>query len=74
MMWPCREMQRAAREELQCLPWMPRAKIPMLYADMVGLDKVYEAVCRYHNQFGDIWKPAPLLKRLAKQGKTFNDI
>ena len=47
---------------------------PMLYADMIGLDKVYEAICRYHEQFGDAWKPAPLLKRLADQGKTFNDL
>ena len=47
---------------------------PMLYADMVGLDKVYDAVCRYHEQYGEIWEPAPLLKRLAEQGKTFNDL
>ena len=47
---------------------------PMLYADMVGLDKVYDAVCRYHEQYGEIWAPAPLLKRLAEQGKTFNDL
>ena len=47
---------------------------PMLYADMVGLDKVYDAVCRYHEQYGEIWEPAPLLKQLAEQGKTFNDL
>ncbi|MCS5641953.1 MAG: 3-hydroxyacyl-CoA dehydrogenase, partial [Dehalococcoidia bacterium] len=47
---------------------------PMLYADMIGLDKVYEAICRYHEKFGDAWKPAPLLKRLVDQGKTFNDL
>ncbi|HIB57144.1 MAG TPA: 3-hydroxyacyl-CoA dehydrogenase [Alphaproteobacteria bacterium] len=47
---------------------------PMLYADMVGLDKVYKAVCGYHEQYGEIWEPAPLLKRLAEQGATFNDL
>ena len=47
---------------------------PMLYADMVGLGKVYKAVCGYHKQYGEIWEPAPLLKRLAEQGATFNDL
>ena len=47
---------------------------PMLYADMVGLGKVYKAVCGYHEQYGEIWEPAPLLKRLAEQGATFNDL
>ena len=46
---------------------------PMLYADMVGLDKVYESICRYHELYGDIWEPAPLIKRLSEQGKTFYD-
>ena len=46
---------------------------PMLYADMVGLDKVYESICRYHELYGEIWEPAPLIKRLSEQGKTFYD-
>ena len=47
---------------------------PMLYADMVGLDKVYKTVCSYHERFGEAWEPAPLLKRLAEEGKSFSDI
>ena len=44
---------------------------PMWYADTVGLKKVYERVSEFHRQHGEIWQPAPLLKRLAEQGKTF---
>ena len=47
---------------------------PMLYADMIGLDKVYRAICGYHEKFGDIWEPAPLLKELAEQGKSFSNL
>jgi len=46
---------------------------PMWYADRVGLDKVYNRICEFHRQFGPLWEPAPLLKRLAAQGKTFSD-
>ena len=44
---------------------------PMWCADTVGLKKVYERVSEFHRQHGEIWQPAPLLKRLAEQGKTF---
>ena len=44
---------------------------PMWYADTVGLKKVYERISEFHRQHGEIWKPAPLLKRFAEQGKTF---
>jgi len=44
---------------------------PMWYADAVGLKKVYERVSEFHRQHGETWRPAPLLKRLAEQGKTF---
>jgi 3-hydroxyacyl-CoA dehydrogenase len=44
---------------------------PMWYADKVGLKKVYERVCEFHAQNGQLWEPAPLLKRLAKTGETF---
>ena len=46
---------------------------PMFHADTVGLDKVLEAVQRYHAAHGDMWKPAPLLVRLAASGGKFND-
>jgi len=44
---------------------------PMWHADTVGLQKVYERVCVFHQQHGELWAPAPLLKRLAETGKTF---
>ena len=44
---------------------------PMWYADTVGIRKVYERVSEFHHQQGEIWQPAPLLKRLAEEGKTF---
>ncbi|HWF06764.1 MAG TPA: 3-hydroxyacyl-CoA dehydrogenase NAD-binding domain-containing protein [Candidatus Angelobacter sp.] len=46
---------------------------PMWYADTVGLKKVYERIQQFHKQHGEIWAPAPLLKRLAEQGKGFAD-
>ena len=45
---------------------------PMFYADHVGLDKVYQRVCEFAAQDPASWKPAPLLKRLAESGGTFN--
>jgi 3-hydroxyacyl-CoA dehydrogenase len=44
---------------------------PMWYADTVGLKQVYERISEFQRQHGEIWQPAPLLKRLAEQGKTF---
>jgi 3-hydroxyacyl-CoA dehydrogenase len=44
---------------------------PMWYADTVGLSNVYGRICEFHKQHGEIWRPAPLLKQLAEQGKTF---
>lgn len=44
---------------------------PMWYADTVGLKQVCDRVSEFHRQHGEIWRPAPLLKRLADQGKTF---
>jgi 3-hydroxyacyl-CoA dehydrogenase len=46
---------------------------PMWYADTVGLMQVYERVCEFHQQHGENWRPAPLLKELAELGETFSD-
>jgi 3-hydroxyacyl-CoA dehydrogenase len=46
---------------------------PMWYADTVGLKKVYDRICEFHKQHGELWEPAPLLKRLAEQGQGFKD-
>jgi 3-hydroxyacyl-CoA dehydrogenase len=44
---------------------------PMWFADTVGLPKVYQRICEFEHQHGELWVPAPLLKRLAETGKTF---
>lgn len=44
---------------------------PMFWADKQGLDNVYRDIVKFQEQYGDFWKPAPLLERLAKEGKTF---
>ncbi len=48
---------------------------PMLYADQVGLFNVMRSMKRFaQNPLDDgaFWQPAPLLARLAAEGKTFN--
>nr|WP_315463993.1 3-hydroxyacyl-CoA dehydrogenase NAD-binding domain-containing protein [uncultured Rhodoferax sp.] len=48
---------------------------PMNYADEVGLFNVVQAMKRFaQNPLDDaqFWQPAPLLARLAAEGKTFN--
>jgi 3-hydroxyacyl-CoA dehydrogenase len=46
---------------------------PMWHADTVGLQKVYQRICEFHQQHGELWEPAPLLRRLAEEKKTFAD-
>ena len=47
---------------------------PMFYADTLGLANVMAAMQRYaKGRHGDAWTPAPLLVRLAAEGKGFND-
>jgi len=46
---------------------------PMFYADTVGLKKVYERILEFQEKHGELWEPAPLLKKLAEEGKTFAD-
>jgi 3-hydroxyacyl-CoA dehydrogenase len=45
----------------------------MWHADTVGLHKVHQRICEFHQQHGELWAPAPLLQRLAESGKTFAD-
>lgn len=46
---------------------------PMLYADQVGLYRVERVMRRFAAQSGDaFWEPAPLLAKLAADGKGFN--
>jgi 3-hydroxyacyl-CoA dehydrogenase len=46
---------------------------PMFYADTVGLPVVLQRVNDYRSQFGDYWKPAPLLERHVAEGRGFYD-
>jgi len=46
---------------------------PMLYADTVGLPRVVAAIEGFARGYeGAAWEPAPLLLRLAREGKGFN--
>ena len=48
---------------------------PMLYADQVGLFNVMQAMKRFQQNPRDdakFWEPAPLIKKLVAEGKTFS--
>lgn len=46
---------------------------PMFYADAVGLENVLAAIRNFaQGRHGEAWAPAPLLERLAAEGKGFN--
>ena len=47
---------------------------PMFYADRVGLDRIYRRVSEFHRELGQRWAPAPLLERLAREGRTFREL
>ncbi len=46
---------------------------PLFYADTVGANAILDAVRRLHETHGALLKPAPLLKRLAREGKRFHE-
>ena len=46
---------------------------PMFWADLVGLRTIYDTMSRLHDEYGEWLEPAPLLKRIAEQGKGFKD-
>ena len=46
---------------------------PMWYADAVGLKKVYDRICEFRRQHGELWEPSSLLKQLAEKGETLSD-
>ena len=45
---------------------------PMFYADTIGLPTVLARVEDYRARLGDHWQPAPLLARLAGEGRGFH--
>jgi 3-hydroxyacyl-CoA dehydrogenase len=47
---------------------------PMFYADTVGLKNVLSSIQEFQAGYqGAVWKPAPLLVKLANEGRKFND-
>ena len=47
---------------------------PMHYADQMGLKNVVAKLEQFQKEHGDAFKPAPLLEKLAAEGKTFASI
>ncbi len=47
---------------------------PMFYADTVGLAEVLATIERFHDRHGELWAPAPLLKELVENGRSFADL
>jgi 3-hydroxyacyl-CoA dehydrogenase len=47
---------------------------PMFWADLVGVKTIYEVMSRLHDEHGDWLEPAPLLRRLAAEGKGFGSL
>ncbi len=46
---------------------------PMWYADTIGLPEVYARICGFCEEYGEHWRPAPLLRQLAEQAIGFSD-
>ena len=47
---------------------------PMFYADTVGLKNVLNSIQKFQAGYqGAVWKPAPLLVKLANEGRKFNE-
>jgi 3-hydroxyacyl-CoA dehydrogenase len=46
---------------------------PMWYADSLGVRRVYDRIVEFYEQHGELWQPAPLLKHLASENRTFAD-
>ncbi|MCF8029254.1 MAG: enoyl-CoA hydratase/isomerase family protein [Desulfobacteraceae bacterium] len=47
---------------------------PMFYADLVGPDKILDALKKFQAEHGDDFKPAPLLEQLVSEGKNFSSL
>lgn len=47
---------------------------PMKWADIVGLDTVLADIEAYASEDAWFWQPAPLLKKLVADGRTFDDL
>lgn len=47
---------------------------PMFWADLIGLDKILDALKRFQKDFGDDFKPSLLIEKLVSEGKGFKDL
>ena len=47
---------------------------PMFWADQQGLDNILADIKGFQQEYGEFWKPAPLLERLVAQGKNFGSL
>ena len=47
---------------------------PMKWADMEGLDTILARIRDYAREDAHFWRPAPLLERLVKEGRSFDDL
>jgi 3-hydroxyacyl-CoA dehydrogenase len=47
---------------------------PMFHADRVGLRTIHERITELHRTHGPRWAPAPLLAKLADEGRTFREL
>jgi 3-hydroxyacyl-CoA dehydrogenase len=47
---------------------------PMFYADTIGLPVILQRLRQYRREFGEHWRPAPLLERLVAEGRGFHDV
>jgi 3-hydroxyacyl-CoA dehydrogenase len=45
----------------------------MFWADGIGVAEVYRQIQAWHQQYGERWAPAPLLRRLADTGTPFRE-
>jgi 3-hydroxyacyl-CoA dehydrogenase len=47
---------------------------PMFWADSQGLSTVLDKIRGFHAAgYGEVWQPAPLIEKLAAEGKGFSD-
>jgi 3-hydroxyacyl-CoA dehydrogenase len=47
---------------------------PLFWADRIGAPRIVEAIGRYGREYGaEYWTPAPLLTRMAREGRGFYD-
>jgi 3-hydroxyacyl-CoA dehydrogenase len=47
---------------------------PMHWADSIGLKVIRDKMLEWQRVHGDVWRPAPLLAKLADEGKGFKDL